>query len=239
MEAMSTSSFEESPASPRSGEPVPNPQPDERPAREPAFNAPWTALALAVVIIGGYGVQTLLPRDAVLSAFAFAPKDLLIGQWPTMITALFLHGGWPHALMNGAFALAFGTPVARFFGLKLQGAIAFFAFYLAAGVLSNLGYAAFHWGAAGVLVGASGAVSGLMGAAARLIGGRGRIGPLFSPAVVGMGASWIAINAAIGIFGSALLPGTGGAGVAWEAHLAGFLAGVLIITPFAWLAPKD
>lgn len=239
MEAMSTSSFEESPASPWSGEPVPQPQPDERPAREPAFNAPWTALALAVVIIGGYGVQSLLPRDAVLNAFAFAPKDLLIGQWPTTITALFLHGGWPHALMNGAFALAFGTPVARFFGLKLQGAIVFFGFYLAAGVLSNLGYAAFHWGAAGILVGASGAVSGLMGAAARLIGGRGRIGPLLSPAVVGMGASWIAINGAIGIFGSSILPGTGGAGVAWEAHLAGFAAGVLIITPFAWLAPRE
>jgi membrane associated rhomboid family serine protease len=41
------------------------------------------------------------------------------------------------------------------------------------------------------------------------------------------------------VFGSALLPGTGGAGVAWEAHLAGFAAGVLIITPFAWLAPKE
>ena len=236
---MSTSSFEESPASPWSGEPAPPPEPDERPAREPAFNAPWTALALAVVIIGGYGVQSLLPQDAVLNAFAFSPVGLLSGQWPTLITSLFLHGGWPHALMNGAFALAFGTPVARFFGLKLQGAIVFFAFYLATGVLSNLGYAAFHWGAAGALVGASGAVSGLMGAAARLIGGRGRIGPLFSPPVIGIGASWIAINAAIGIFGSSLLPGTGGAGVAWEAHLAGFAAGVLIITPFAWLAPRD
>ncbi len=236
---MSTSSFRESPAAPWSGEPVPEPQPDERPAREPAFNAPWTAVAIALVIVAGYAIQVMLPQDAVLSAFAFSPAGLRAGQWPTLITALFLHGGWPHALMNAAFALAFGTPVARFFGLKLQGVLAFFAFYLATGVLSNLGYAALHWGAAGILVGASGAVSGLMGAAARLIGGRGRIGPLFSPPVVAMGASWILINAAIGVFGSALLPGTGGAGVAWEAHLAGFAAGVLIITPFAWLAPKD
>ncbi|MDB5422842.1 MAG: rhomboid family protein [Phenylobacterium sp.] len=239
MEAMTISPFEDSPPSPWSGEPQPQPQPDERPAHEPAFNAPWTAVAISAVIVLGYAIQSILPQDAVLEAFAFSPKGLAQGQWPTLITALFLHGGWPHALMNAAFALAFGTPVARFFGLKLQGAIAFFAFYLATGVLSNLGYAALHWGQAGALVGASGAVSGLMGAAARLIGGRGRIGPLFSPAVVGMGASWIAINVAIGIFGSSLLPGTGGAGVAWEAHLAGFAAGVLIITPFAWLAPKD
>jgi membrane associated rhomboid family serine protease len=235
---MTLLSFEETPASPWSTGPGEQPQPDEKPAREPAFNAPWTAVALSVVIAGGYAIQTLLPQEAVLNAFAFSPAGLAAGQWPTLITALFLHGGWPHALMNAAFALAFGTPVARFFGLKLQGAIAFFAFYLATGVLSNLGYAALHWGGTGALVGASGAVSGLMGAAARLIGGRGRIGPLFSPAVVGMGASWIVINVAIGVFGSSLLPGTGGAGVAWEAHLAGFAAGVLIITPFAWLAPK-
>jgi membrane associated rhomboid family serine protease len=237
---MTISPFEESPPSPWSGEPAPQPHPDERrPVREPAFNAPWTAVALSVVIAGGYAIQEFLPQEEVLNAFAFSPAGLAAGQWPTLITALFLHGGWAHALMNAAFALAFGTPVARFFGLKLQGAIAFFAFYLATGVLSNLGYAALHWGGTGALVGASGAVSGLMGAAARLIGGRGRIGPLLSPSVVGMGASWIAINVAIGVFGSSLLPGTGGAGVAWEAHLAGFAAGVLIITPFAWLAPRE
>jgi len=237
---MTISPFEESQPSPWSGEPAPQPHSDERrPVREPAFNAPWTAVALSAVIVGGYAIQALLPQDEVLNAFAFSPAGLAAGQWPTLITALFLHGGWAHALMNAAFALAFGTPVARFFGLKLQGAIAFFAFYLATGVLSNLGYAALHWGGTGALVGASGAVSGLMGAAARLIGGRGRIGPLLSPSVVGMGASWIAINVAIGVFGSSLLPGTGGAGVAWEAHLAGFAAGVLIITPFAWLAPRE
>jgi membrane associated rhomboid family serine protease len=138
--------------------------------------------------------------------------------------------------MNAAFALAFGTPVARFFGLKLQGAIAFFAFYLATGVLSNLGYAALHWGGTGALVGASGAVSGLMGAAARLIGGRGRLGSIFAPATLSFGLSLLIVNLLIAVLGSSLVPGAGGAGIAWEAHLVGFLAGVLLIGPFAKVA---
>ncbi len=215
---------------------APTPPEGERPAREPAFNAPWPAVAVAVVILGGYLAQTLFPRGSLEDAFAFSPAQLAAGGWPTLITAIFLHGGWPHAAMNAAFGLAFGTPVARFFGGKATGALLFFAFYLATGVLSNLGYAAFHWGQAGALVGASGAVSGLMGAAARLIGGQGQPGRMFSPAVIGMGGSWILINLLTGVFGASLLPGTGGAGVAWEAHVAGFAAGVLLISPFAWLA---
>ncbi len=67
------------------------------------------------------------------------------------------------------------------------------------------------------LVGASGAVSGLMGGAARLIAGRGRVGPLWSRPVLAIAGTWALINIAIAIFGSSLLPGTGGAGVGWEA----------------------
>ena len=156
-----------------------------------------------------------------------------------MITSIFLHGGWAHALMNGAFALAFSAPLARLFGPKLEGALLFFGFYLLAGVLANLGFAAAHPAGHELVVGASGAVSGLMGAAARLIGGGGRPGPLFSRTVIGMGAAWIAINLLIAVFGGSFMPGAGGAGVAWEAHIAGFLVGVLLIGPFARLAPRD
>jgi hypothetical protein len=50
-------------AFPWSGEPAPQPHPDERrPVREPAFNAPWTAVALSAVIAGGYAIQSFLPR---------------------------------------------------------------------------------------------------------------------------------------------------------------------------------
>jgi membrane associated rhomboid family serine protease len=106
-------------------------------------------------------------------------------------------------------------------------------------VISNLGYAGLHMGSPAALVGASGAVSGLMGAASRLIAGGGRIGRIFSSAVIGMGAAWVIVNLLVGVVGSGFVPGSGGAGIAWEAHLAGFLAGVLLITPFAWAARRS
>lgn len=214
------------------------PDPDERPAREPMFNAPWPALVLVALIVGGYALQTRFAQDSVIETFAFSPAGLIQGRWVTLFTALFVHGGWGHALMNAAFALAFATPVARFFGERLAGAIYFFAFYLVCGALSNLGYAALHWGAADPLVGASGALSGLMGAAALLIDGHGRLGRIFSRTVLTMGAAWVLVNGLIGVLGSSWVPGTGGAPVAWEAHVAGFLAGVLAIRPFAWLARR-
>ena len=236
---MTLSPFEESPASPWSAEPPPQPTPEERPAREPAFNAPWQAVAVVVLIVGGYAVQTLFPPDALVEAYAFSPVNLAPGRWPTLITANFLHGNWAHALMNGAFALAFSTPLARLFGPKLMGGLLFFSFYVLAGALGYLLYGLIHWGGHGLVVGASVAVSGLMGATARLMGGGGRPGPVFSKPVLSLGGGWLAINLIIAVVGGQFLPGAGGAGVAWEAHLTGFAIGVLLIGPFARLAPKE
>lgn len=237
MRPMTASYFQETPArGPWSGQ-----EPDgeaRRPEREPVFNAPWPALALALTIVAGYALQSRLAGDQLVEAYAFSPAALAEHRWVTLLTALFLHGNWPHALMNAAFALAFATPVARFFGTHARGALTFFGFYLLCGVLSNLGYAALHWGGATALVGASGALSGLMGAAARLIAGGGRVGRILSSPVIGMGAAWLVVNLLIGGVGSALVPGTGGAGIAWEAHLTGFAAGVLAIGPFGWMARR-
>jgi len=238
---MTESHFEETP--PKPGKPQwpegTPPAPDGAPAREPVFNAPWQAVAVVVLIVGGYALQTLFPADAVVGAYAFSPMNLAPGRWETLITSIFLHGSWAHAMMNGAFALAFSAPLARLFGPKVEGALLFFSFYVLAGVLANLGYAAAHPGGQGLVVGASGAVSGLMGAASRLMAGHGRVGPILSRPVLGMGAGWVAINLIIAVVGGSFLPGSGSAGVAWEAHIAGFIVGVLLIGPFARLAPRD
>ncbi|HEY2358728.1 MAG TPA: rhomboid family intramembrane serine protease [Phenylobacterium sp.] len=236
---MTESRFDETPPQPQHSPPEPAPQPERRPIREPVFNAPWQAVAVTLLIVGGYALQTQFPVDAIESAYAFAPANLVPGRWETVITAIFLHGNWAHAMMNGAFALAFSTPVARLFGPKLEGGLLFFSFYLLTGVLANLGFAAVHPGSTALIVGASGAVSGLMGAAARLIGGAGRPGPLFSRSVLSLGGAWVAINLLIALLGGSFLPGSGSAGVAWEAHLVGFAVGVLLIGPFARLAPAD
>jgi membrane associated rhomboid family serine protease len=220
------------PQSPQPGQPGHS----DRPTHEPMVNAPWPVVALTVSIIVIYLIQTRFPF--VVDALAFSPDRLLAGRFEGLVTSQFLHGGWAHALMNAAFVLAFGAPVARFLGPRPSGALVFFLFYLACGVLAALGFAALHWGQQAAMVGASGAASGLMGAAARLIGGRGRIGPLFSQAVTSMGGAWILINVIMAFTGGMLIPGAGDAGVAWEAHLAGFAAGVLLIPAFGWLAGR-
>lgn len=228
---MHTALFE-APAPGGSPSPIPK-HPADPPAPEPMVNAPWPVVTLTLSIVVLYLVQTRFPF--LVDTLAFSPDRLLAGHYEGLITSQFLHGGWAHALMNAAFILAFGAPVARFFGPRLSGATLFFLFYLTCGVLACLGFAAFHWGQAAAMVGASGAASGLMGAAARLIGGRGTVGPLFSQSVTSMGGAWLLINLIMAFTGGLLIPGAGDAGVAWEAHLAGFAAGVLLLPLFGWM----
>lgn len=208
------------------------------PGPEPIVNAPWPVVALTLVIIGAYLLQSRYPLAWVADALAFSPH-LIASQPERLLTSLFVHGAWSHALLNAAFILAFGAPVARLFGPRPGGVAAFFGFYLACGVLAALGFALLHWGQAAALIGASGAASGLMGAAARLIGGGGRVGPIFSQAVTGMGLAWLIVNAIMAMAPGGLVPGVGQtAAVGWEAHLVGFAAGVLLIGPFGRLAPR-
>lgn len=233
---MPASLFQDTSNDPRRGYPD-GPTPDRRPAPEPVFNAPWPAMALVILIIGGYALQAQLSVSQI-DPWVFTPASLNTGEWRTVFTAIFLHGNWAHAITNAAMALAFATPLARYFGDRPRGVFAFFSFYLLCGALGNLGFAAVHPGSQAGIVGASGAVSGLMGATARLIGGRGRLGGLFSPTVLGMGGALLAVNLLIGALGGGWVPGSGGASIAWEAHLAGFAAGLLLVGPFALLAGR-
>src|SRR3954471_13936429 len=229
MRPMTESRFEETTPEPTPWSGGPGPQPEERPAHEPVFNAPWQAVAVVVLIVGGYALQTRFPVDAIENAYAFAPINLMLpGRWPTVITAIFLHGGWAHAMMNGAFALAFASPLARLFGPKIEGALLFFSFYVLTGVIGYLIFGLIHFGSHIPVVGASVAVSGLMGASVRLMGGHGRLGPIFSKPVLSMGAGWVVVNLIIAVVGGSFIPGAGGAGVAWDAHIAGFVVGVLL-----------
>ena len=203
-------------------------------AREPMFRAPGAAILLVALLIGAYGLQRLAGSDAVIEQYAFSPARLSAGGWGGLLTALFVHGNWPHVLMNTLGALAFGAPVARLLTGSRGGALGFFAFYLACGVLSCLGYALVHPGSPSLLVGASGAVAGLMGAASRLIerrptGKAGRLAPFASRTVIGMAVGWVVVNSLVALVGFG--PGTGGAPVAWEAHLFGYAAGLFLIGP--------
>jgi membrane associated rhomboid family serine protease len=206
------------------------------PRREPMFNAPWTIVVLCVGLIALYEAQTLLAPGAALQYGVSGPA-LIAGRWQTLVTSLFLHGSWPHVLMNSVAALAFGPPVARLMGVTPRGAAVFFLFYLVCGVLAGLAFALADLHGANPAVGASGAISGLLGAASRIIQGRGRIGSMFGSTVLGMAAAWAVVNVVLGVSG--LTPGAMGMPVAWQAHLAGYLAGVVLVGPFARLAGRS
>jgi len=200
-----------------------------------AINAPWPVLALIAVLIGAFAAQSFVGAGRVADSLGFAPRDLLDGRVDTLVLSIFLHGGWAHVLTNAAFALAFATPVSWRMGEDAKGAIAFFVFFLACGLLGNLGYALISYGGDVPAVGASGAVAGMMGAASRLMGRQGGLpgdlAPFRSRIVIGMAASWLVVNLIFGLILVGWAPGTGGAPIAWQVHLAGYAAGLFLISP--------
>ncbi|OJU12925.1 MAG: hypothetical protein BGN86_02455 [Caulobacterales bacterium 68-7] len=204
---------------------------DSKPLREPVFNAPWTAVLMAAVLILCFLGQGGLSESQFYD-WTLRPTAVLAGDPTGLFTSMFLHGGWAHVLMNAAFCLAFGAPVARLLGTDARGASATFGLYIVCGLLAGAGYVALHTSSDAPVVGASGAVAGLMGAASRLIATPGQVGPLRSRPVISMALAWLVVNLLVAVFG---FPGSGGAAIAWEAHLAGYVAGLLLIGPTARL----
>ena len=200
--------------------------------RERLLNAPWPSLAIVGAILLSYLLQSRLAGgEGIILAWGFSPAALDQGRWPTLLTMMFLHGGWTHAITNAAGALAFGPPVARLMGGRATGIVGFFAFYLLCGVLACLGYAALNPHDAVPLIGASGAVSALMGGASRLLGQDGKLAPIWSRGPMSLGLAYIAVNALLALTGvTPLMPG---AKIGWEAHIFGFLAGLVLVGPFA------
>ncbi len=214
------------------------------PQREPLTRAPWPAVAVAASILLAFAVQSGTGTiDDWNDRFGLRPSDLEAGDLHGLIGTLWSHANWAHAGMNAIFALAFGAPVARLFGLQARGVGLFALFYMVGGVVASLGFVAMHRHDDILLVGASGAVSALAGGAARLIGsagaargpdGRGQLAPFISASVIGMSAAFFTTNLIFGLIG--LDMGQGAAPLAWEAHLAGYAAGLFLIAPFARLA---
>jgi membrane associated rhomboid family serine protease len=217
----------------------PDPRRDAR-AREPVFNAPWPVAALIAGLVGAHALRVVAGTD--VDRFALNAVDFNAGRLGGLITHQFVHAGWAHVLMNAAFVLAFGPPVARYLGPGPRGAAGFFVFFLVCGAAAAAGYGVLADGMesgrgespAWALLGASGAASGLMGASARLLEGGGRLGRIVAPRVAAMSASWIVINLVLGLSG--LTPGAGGAPVAWQAHILGYFVGLFIIGPFGALS---
>lgn len=206
------------------------PRPDPGSGREPVFNAPVLAVVTAMAIIVGYWFQSGPDAMALSYQYGLVPARLSQGEIMGLFTYMLMHGGWMHAIMNAVGALTFAAPVARLM-IGVKGLIGFLTLYILCGVIAGGGYALLHIDGNVPLVGASGAVFGLIGAAIRLLGGRGTVSPLTDRRVMSAAAAWIGVNLFIGLTGFA--PGMEGASIAWEAHVIGLVAGMILIGPWA------
>lgn len=219
--------------------------PAKRP--EPVFNAPAVVLWLCGILILVHAVQLLATPSAsmaIAETFVLQPAVFasgLPGLLPGMVQLLghmFLHVGLMHLLANAVWLLIFGAILARRVGAGL-----FVAFFLVCGVgagafylgLDTL-YAALGWTHGLGVAGASGAISGLMGAVIRFAFVRPRwyldtppLARLGDRTVISWTIVWVGLNAGIGVAGQ-LDPAF--QGVAWEAHVGGFLVGLLLYPLF-------
>jgi membrane associated rhomboid family serine protease len=168
-----------------------------------------------------------------LTGGCVAPPDLP-SPVLTIFTSMFLHGGLFHILGNMLYLWIFGNNVE-----DTLGHARFVAFYLLCGVAAALAQTATGPGSTIPMVGASGAVSGVLGAYLLLfphanvftliiIGFFIRIVRIPALIVLGM---WIVVQFVNGLvtFSAAVRGGVSEGGVAWFAHIGGFLAGLVLL----------
>jgi membrane associated rhomboid family serine protease len=231
------------------------------PAREPYFNVPGVIVATLALLLSVHLVRELilptLQDVRFLRLFAFIPAryDTSLvpgGAYPggayaeiwTFFTYSLIHGDFVHLGANTIWLLPFGTAIARRFGPLRY--LAFFAVTAACAAAVHL---ATHAGEDIPMVGASGAISAMMAASMRFVfqpgaplglfrteddqSYRARALPLGAAfrdlRVVVFIAVWFGLNTLIGL-GSISIAGE--QSVAWQAHIGGFLGGLLLFAVF-------
>lgn len=207
---------------------------------------PFVTLALIVTNVIIFFFELSLPLGDVESLFsrfglaparsahpdgARAPGLSLAACWP-FLTSLFLHGSWLHVVSNMWTLYLFGDNVE-----DLLGHTRFLIFYLLSGLAANGVHYLVNLDSPVPVIGASGAIAGIMAAYLRFFP-RARIITLIPvlilpyflelPAALFM-AIWFIMQLSSG---AASLSGAGaGGGIAWWAHIGGFVTGFLVIKP--------
>ncbi len=172
-------------------------------------------------------------------SFALIPRRLfysdtvMSGTLPataTLFTSMFLHGGWLHISGNMLYLWIFGNNVE-----DATGRVRFIVFYLLCGLFAAYAHAFMNRSSLTPMIGASGAISGVLGAYL-LLYPRARVVTLVMfgfyirtvevPAMIVLGL-WFVLQ-----FLNVLVSSGSGGGVAWHAHVAGFVAGIFLIGLF-------
>ena len=224
-------------------------------AVEPILNVPRSVLGVGALLTGIQFVRGFLPDEwdlTLLLALAFIPARYsgaaleLPGGYLTAVTSfvtyMVVHAGWIHLVVNLLWMLAFGSAVARRIG-----DLNFLFFSVLCGIAGAFTHLLFHYGDVAPVVGASAAISGQMAGALRFIFKAQRLhgqrtpdfvaAPLMSlgetlsdKRILGFLVFWVALNAYFGL--SAIRIAGEEGGIAWEAHIGGFLCGLLVFGVF-------
>jgi membrane associated rhomboid family serine protease len=195
-------------------------------SREPErFPVATTAI---IVVNACVFVMELVGGEAFVKQWAEVPATIVSGHhWVTILTAMFMHGGWLHIIGNMVFLWAFGPEVEDAMGVPK-----YLAFYLLSGLAASAAQTAIMPHSTVPNLGASGAIAGVMGAflvtyphdeirTVLLLGWFTRI--TFIPAVLLIGL-WFLIQ----IFSQVgAVADVQGGGVAYAAHVGGFIFGAV------------
>jgi len=206
----------------------------------PTRRTPWLTLLFIIVNSVVFMLEARMGAaelNEFLMRFAFVPQrffeaPLAPDQLTTIGVSMFLHGGWLHLIGNMLFLWIFGNNIE-----DRLGPVGFGLFYFACGIAAALAQAFAAPAATIPMVGASGAIAGVL-AAYLLLYPRARVVtviPIFFyievaalPAAFVIGF-WFVLQLAQGV-GSLGAVGAEG-GVAWWAHVGGFVAGLIAILP--------
>jgi membrane associated rhomboid family serine protease len=230
--------------------------------REPLIRVPAVIVWMIGIFVAVHVLAVLMFPDQlerILLTFAFFPARydaVNPAYWPggegayvwTFVTYAVLHADFMHLSVNALWLLAFGSAVAWRFG-----ALRMLLLSLVCAVAGSVAHLVTNLHDISPMIGASAVVSGLMAAAVRFVFEMG--GPLnvfrsddqgafrvqavslrellSSPRILGFMGIWFGINLLLGL--SALV--AGGQSVAWQAHIGGFCAGLLLFGLFDPVKP--
>jgi len=226
--------------------------------RQPVFNLPPVIVASLAVLFGIHAARkTFLTPDAdfdLVLRLAFIPLRVMepgtIGSaipggpgaaWWSFVTYAFLHADWAHLIFNSLWLAAFGSTLAWRFGTSR-----FLAFSALGAICGAVAALLVHPDGLTPMIGASAAISAHMAGASRFVffaGGplAGFDGPaayrrpapplrvaMVDRRVITFLAVWFGLNLLFGLFAGSTSFGT----IAWEAHIGGFLGGLILFRYF-------
>ncbi len=201
---------------------------DRKPSRFPAITTLIIGVNSLVFLLELVNGPTFIAR------WSYNPLEIISGRnWITILTAMFIHGGWLHIIGNMIFFWAFGPEIE-----DIMGRARFLVFYLSGGLAASLAQVLISPDSSSLNLGASGAIAAVMGAFL-ITFPRDRIRTivffgffvtiLFVPAIILVGL-WFALQLFSEV-GSLAMQQTGG-GIAYAAHVGGFLFGMIFASLF-------